>query len=236
MGLGLLLFPALGGYLFLLLWNRTRHGFLLWPGYHVVFRSAATGLLLFVVSFAVCVWLDLENAPLVQGLIDLTPMDPGLGNAVGAAALSVALGVGAPVLLNRFHPHEKASRRTAERFGRHREVFVHDSIRHRDPVEICTRSGKIYVALAHRIEMALPEDSDVAVIPLLSGYRDAGTRELRITTNYFPVLNQFREDGRLHDLRIAIPLSEIVSVRPFDLELYRAFSAREPGPPGLDAK
>ena len=231
MGLGVLLFPALGGYLFLLLWNWTRHDFLLWPGYHVVFRSAAAGLLLFAASFTLTVVFDLQSLESVCALIALTPIDSEFVDAVVAAAMSVALGVGVPPILNRFHSRETAARLTAERFGRRREVFIQDSILTDGLVEISTRSGKCYVAAAQQIEMALPGDSDVAVTPLLSGYREPETRRFRITSNYGPLLRHSRGAGQLLDLRIAIPLSEIVSVRPFDIELYVQFFDPDSGSP-----
>ena len=231
MGLGLLLLPALGGYLFLRFWNRTRYYFLLSPGYHLVFQSAASGLVLFFVSLLAVVWFDWKDGGLARGRIARVPIEPKDADALLAALLSVAVGIGVTPLLNLFFPREKCARRAARRFGRHREIFIHDSIRS-GPVEISTRTGKCYVAEARKIEMALPGDSDVVVTPWLSGYRDSGTRELRITTHYIPLLGDPPDPGRLPDLRVVVPISEIVSVRPFDLEIYEKFRDPRPGDSG----
>ena len=77
--------------------------------------------------------------------------------------------------------------------------------------------------------MAQPRDSDVALVPMLSGYRDSGTRELRITTHYSPLFGDPLDPGRLPDFRVVVPISEIVSVRPFDLEIYQKFHDPDPG-------
>ena len=50
MGLGLLLVPALAGYLFLNWFNGTRYSLPRETGYHVVFQSAIAGVVLFVIA------------------------------------------------------------------------------------------------------------------------------------------------------------------------------------------
>ena len=50
MGLGLLLVPALAGYLFLKSFNGTRYSLPRETGYHVVFQSAIAGVLLFFMA------------------------------------------------------------------------------------------------------------------------------------------------------------------------------------------
>ena len=50
MGLGLLLVPALAGYLFLNWFNATRYSLPRETGYHVVFQSAIAGVVLFVIA------------------------------------------------------------------------------------------------------------------------------------------------------------------------------------------
>ena len=44
-------------------------------------------------------------------------------------------------------------------------------------------------------------ESDVALIPLASGYRDQETHELVITTNYAPAINEYLDsDPEILDL------------------------------------
>lgn len=74
-------------------------------------------------------------------------------------------------------------------------------------------------------------ESDIAIIPALSGYRSHDTHELEITTDYAPVILDFvkrvqvLEDLRdfLRDFRIVFPLAEVVSARLFDEDVYRRF-------------
>lgn len=67
---------------------------------------------------------------------------------------------------------------------------------------------------------------------MLSGYRDKDTQELKITTQYAPVVwrhiqsvkdSEATEFDPIHDLRVVIPRSEIVSARLFDPDLQARF-------------
>ena len=84
-------------------------------------------------------------------------------------------------------------------------------------------------------------ESDIALIPLASGYREPDTQKLKITTYYAEVIDEWLdelEESRewsqeleeseerlddLKDFRIVIPMSEIVSARLFDLDVYERF-------------
>ena len=71
------------------------------------------------------------------------------------------------------------------------------------------------------------DESDVALIPLASGYRNQETHELTITTNYAPAINEYLDsDQEISDLiredfRVVISASEIVSARIFSPEIYQ---------------
>ena len=82
----------------------------------------------------------------------------------------------------------------------------------------------------------------VVLLPLLSGYRDAETRELIMTTDYRPMLKQWRLEkkglsrgekqlGHLssQDFLVALPHWEIASARRFDLKLYESHFSKKPG-------
>lgn len=58
MGLGLLLVPALAGYLFLERFNGTRYSLPRKAGYHVVFQSAIAGVILFFLARMIVLLLN----------------------------------------------------------------------------------------------------------------------------------------------------------------------------------
>ena len=229
MGLGALLFPALGGYLFLVLCHAMRHRVQQQPGYHLVFASAVVGALLFALGLAVAIALDLGSNSRVAAVLGHASMDPQFGTAISATGLSIVLGLLCATVGNLLCSVDAANRRAAERSGRLREILLHDAMKAGGLVEVSLRTGKSYVAQVQKIAVAQPQDSDVALVPMLSGYRHHETRELCLTTPYSALLGDPPDPGRLPDLRVVVPISEIASVRPFDLAVHRKFLDLRPG-------
>ena len=73
----------------------------------------------------------------------------------------------------------------------------------------------------------------VAIVPVASGYRDSESRELRITINYLPALQQ--SDLEIAEFRVVIPLSEIASARRFDPDVYDLLRGTNNGEAGVSA-
>ena len=224
MGLGLALVPALGGFLFLLLCNVTRPGTRQSPGYHLVFASALAGVVFYAVSFLAAACFNLGDAEVVRAALAHGALDGRYGTAVSAAVLSLSLPPVAAWIANRWVSRDKADRRAAIRAGRLREIVLHEAMREHGLVEVSLESGKSYVAFVQQVVIGQPDDSDVLLVPILSGYRHPETRDLHITTNYSSVLERQPEAGMNRDLPIGISLSGIVSVRPFDLAIWREFT------------
>ena len=235
MGLGLALFPALGGYVFLLLCNATRPRVQHMPGYHLVFASALAGIVFYGVSFLIAAASDLGTVQVAKAALRHATMDEHYGTVFTAAVLSLILPPVGAWTANRWVSRETADRRAAERTGRLREVILHEAMSEDRLVEISLQTGKSYVALVQKVVIGQPQSADVLLVPVLSGFRHPETRDLHITTNYFPILDRQRRRGATGDLSLGVPLSEIVSVRPFDLETWNEFhepSRTEPGSNG----
>lgn len=224
MGLGLALVPALGGFLFLLLCNATRPGTRQSPGYHLVFASALAGVVFYAISFLAAASLDLGDAEVVRAALAHGALDGRYGTAVSAAVLSLSLPPVAAWVANRWVSREKADRRAAIRAGRLREIVLHDAMRERGLVEVSLETGKSYVAFVQQVVIAQPHDTDVVLVPVLSGYRHANTGDLHLTIHYAPILDRVRAVGMTGDLPVGVALSRIVSVRPFDLAIWREFT------------
>ena len=224
MNLGSLLIPILGGYWFLTHLYFTRSDALRDSGYHLFFRSAITGVVLAAAAHLLILAVD-ARFPWASELWKLyLPSE-----YHGAAILSVVLGFVLPIVLNCFYSREKAERRTANERGDLVELLIAESLDRGKLVELSLRSGKSYVGFALRSKMTRRAESDVAIIPIASGYRNKDTQELEITTNYAPVIQECLEDESdasdliNEDFRVVIPRSEIISARLFLLEAYQRF-------------
>ena len=159
----------------------------------------------------------------------------------GTAVLSAMLGVASPPIWNRFHGKESATRQAALDKGDLIELLLAESTERQLCAELSLWNGKSYIGLALNSGLQAHGESDIALIPLASGYREPDTQKLKITTYYAEVIDEWLdelEESRewsqeleeseerlddLKDFRIVISMSEIVSARLFDLDVYERF-------------
>lgn len=75
--------------------------------------------------------------------------------------------------------------------------------------------------------VAADGDSDIALIPLVSGYRRDDTKELVLTTHYATALDMCLQDKlpglKLDDFQVVLPRAEIASARAFNTQAYKVF-------------
>ena len=121
------------------------------------------------------------------------------------------------------------------------ELLLAESTERQLCAELSLWNGKSYIGLALNSGLQAHGESDIALIPLASGYREPDTQKLKITTYYAEVIDEWLdelEESRewsqeleeseerlddLKDFRIVISMSEIVSARLFDLDVYERF-------------
>lgn len=232
MGLRLFLVPTVGGYWFLTHCNYTRYRAFRDSGYHVLFSSAFVGALLFGVAHMIIRLLN-HFCPQINafwaGYFPAAYSD--------TVVLSVVLGAALPLLINRFYDQERGAQRVARENNDFVELLLAAAISRRELVELSLHSGKSYIGFV--VESGIKRqqgEPDVVLVPMLSGYRDQETRELKIITHYATVMVHSlatRTDLSQDDFRIVIPMSEIVSARLFFPEAYELF---QEGPEVADAE
>lgn len=223
MGLGVLLVPALAGYLFLNWFNGTRYSLPRETGYHVVFRAAIAGVFLFFIA-RLCVLIANALIPQIgESWKTVVPLDYS-----GTAAATIVLAALLPLALNQFPRYDRfeAQQKAAVAAGDQISLIIDQAILQGRFVEISLASGKSYVGSPIQGTFGHRDDGDVAIIPVASGYRHSETRALIITTNYAPAINDL-VDRNLEILKVAFPMRDIVSARLFDRELYVSFLEAE---------
>ena len=220
------LLPALGGYWLLTHLIPTRTEALRQSGYHIAFRSAVVGLLLFVLAYFML--HSVEACASWRGCPCLPYTFP--TNFENAAMTSAALGLLGPYLLNLLFDAGKAEERVAAKYGDLVELLIAEAIKRTELMEVSLRTGKSYIGFVIGNTISRWPEADLALLPVASGYRNKDTQELEITTDYATALHAhslanasglLRDDP--NDFRIVIPRSEIVSARLFDPELHQKF-------------
>ena len=228
MSLALLLLPAMGGYWFLINWNYTRYQVERDSGYRLLFKCALVGIILYCSSRALTFALDLI-CPSLTLLWDAHFPEP----YTSEVALSLGLALVLPPLFNwRLgcrYTKVQGARRVAGNAGDHIELLIDRAIAERKAIEVSLRSRKTYIGVPVESGIGAASDTDLVLIPLMSGYRKEDTLELVVTTNYLDVISDYTREGsgrNVRELRVVIPLSEVVSARLFDRAVYRAFRRR----------
>ena len=216
MNLGLLLIPALDGYYLLSRSHVSRYWVARQSGYKLFFSAATAGVALLAAARLIVISLPSNGLPAIAAAWrDYAPFE-----YAGTVTISAFLAVIVPLLANPFFDKNKRAIRAAIAHGDLTECLIQEAVdsNGRQLVEVSTKGSKCYIGLALESGVAAGGDADIAIVPLASGYRDSETRELRITTNYSPALQQ----GHLEigEFRVVIPLSEIASARHFDPDAY----------------
>ena len=223
MNLATLLLPAVGGYWFVTHFNLTRYEALRESGYHILFRSVLVGIFWYCVA-AAAVWFldacDIGRFPeVIKWWNKLFPQP-----LTFETVMAIALGGLSPYVLNGFCSEYVGTRRAAARAGDEIELLISDTLRTQSPIEISLRSRRVYIGFVMG-NATRQSGMPVPLLPCYSGHRSESDLNLVIDIDYNYTLERFfeGEGGDLDDFRVMIPIGEIVSVRQFHLDVYRAF-------------
>lgn len=225
MGLGFLLIPALAGYWVQVRLHSYRYETLRESGHHVVFRSALTGICLAFFSYIIVLLLSkycYEVILLWQKTFPFEYSD--------TAAISFLIGFLYWKVGNKIIDRHKAVMKISEETGEFVGAMLTESIRSRKMVEVMLNTGKVYLGMAIRCGMGRSRDYDIKIVPFASGYREKDTDELKIARNHSNIVLEFltKENFTLEELGVAFPISQVVSVRLFDHEVYSKFQKKKP--------
>ena len=225
MNIGLFLIPALAGYWFLTHAYVTRYDVQRYSGYQLFFACAIAGAALLAVARLLVVLLDgLVPVAIQVFWKTYAPFDYS-GTLVFGGLLAGAL----PPVVNLFTTKHVRATKAARASGNLIECLIQDALDSSTLIELSTKNGKSYVGFARESGVAITGEADVALIPLMSGYRHDDTRELEITTHYANVLGQCLDDPNrfpdlsLEDFQVVLPIDEVASARLFHTGAYKLF-------------
>ena len=222
MEIGTFLIPALMGYLLLKSLNVTRFSIARDAGYHVLFKSVIAGGVWFSISHGLILVIN-------RWVFDISGkwgiyINYQFSDTV---VLGILIGVLVWLVCNRVYSKDKAAKSMAMNDGDLIELLIRESMESLDLIELSLKTGKSYIGFAVESGIAKSGESDISLIPVASGYRDKGTQELEITTNYSPVIAESHPDAKSYmdyiNFQIVIPKSEIVSARLFNPVIYQRF-------------
>lgn len=220
----LLLFPLVGGYYIVTRSERYKYLNQRLGSQAVLFNSIIVGIPLLLVSLvtaAIASYYFKDQVAYIKN--NYFPIQD---EYFGTCALSFVLAVFTTWLINVFTAKSDAIAAAIDSVGNELELLFSYSAVESAPIQVTLKNDKVYIGW---IEI-LPQPSQcpyIRLIPLFSGYRDR-RKELKITTDYSHVYNDFINRGMIRDIadldvNVVIQVSEVLSAGRFEFEIFEKF-------------
>ena len=224
MGLGFLLIPALVGYWVQVNLYQDRYEITRLSGHHVVFRAALTGIWLTFFSHIIVLILRKYCSEFILLLQEVFPFEYS-----DTAVISFLIGFLYWKVSNMAIDKQKAVATISKaEFGFVGAKLTY-SIQFGKLVEVTLNTRKVYIGLV--IDCGIGKgEYDVEILPFFSGYREEKTNEINIVRNYLDILKarngRVRNGVSVRELTIAFPISQVVSVRLFNIDVYSELNSK----------
>jgi hypothetical protein len=221
----LLLLRLLGGFLFFHICYYTRFRAQRLENYRLVMESAAAGLVLFLCSRFVIVflgsthigWLWLAGRWLTMVAESVAPFEYS-GTASGAFLIGVFLAIAINCLVSK----TKAKRRVMRRHGSAFYRLLNEAEIAKRPIAVTLDNRKWYAGHVAELPNLDPLEQYFRILPSLSGYRDDKSMKVTISVYY----NLLAESGvDTSQYVITLPLAAVKIASFFDLNLYQTYFA-----------
>jgi hypothetical protein len=219
-----LVLPLLAGYVFVTHWNRTKHAAKRKDGRRLLFDAALYGFIFLALAFVFVQFAERMVPALGDAWRAVVPFD-----YAGTSVLAFLIGVSAWWPLNFFFfPADQEIARAIRQTNDYLEEMLERALVEDEMISLTTSRGKVYIGSVQGNFLPSGERRYVKVLPYVSGYRTSETQEIEITTLYYPVYDKLDAEDEVRlskvDFGVVIPVSEIHSVRLFDLDAYELFS------------
>lgn len=119
-------------------------------------------------------------------------------------------------------PVEKA----VDKFGDELEQLFKHTAKEENLIQVTLKNNKVYVGFVEYIPP--PKESNyLKIIPVISGFRKAESKELIFTTDYYDAILLYQSNETKYEsfqMDITLKQDEIVSANIFDYDVYKAFN------------
>lgn len=183
LSVGFLLFPLLGGYIFIRYFVLTRFHFRHSDGQGLYFAAASVGLLLFSVCQVVIVeWRDTVFGLWMHGVIKRYADFPHSGAAIGSLIMAVVAGS----VLNAFERYQprRVIHRIAKSSGDDLLVLLLRAQDEKEVVLVTLSNRKCYVGYVLDTSDLRPDSDYVKMLPIHSGFRTSLELHLELVMTY----------------------------------------------------
>ena len=217
-----MLLPVLAGYWFLSRTHVLKRAYTDdKSNYELFFASAIFGVAFFVVGWLLVALLGVvaPHIAWLAGILDLW-REVAPFNQSDAIALAIGIAFVSSRVTNAWITDKEAAARWASENESRMGWIFRESLERRQLLEVSLTNGKSYVGFVVDQDPRGWEQ-DVALLPVLSGYRNTKTKRLVLTKNYAA-----SRPRSLEDYAVVLPTNEVVSVCRFDVSVHRDLTSR----------
>lgn len=217
-------------------------------GWDSYFHVAAWGTFFSLVSLAICIPLDYFDSlgKLLTGVglslkeVDKLPLsliDFKIGSwAVATVLIALIFGL-ISSFIYKVRPHLKFKASAEIAKNDHLESLVLESSSSQSTLLFSLKTRKCYVGICYgAVGHDEGESSNIAILPMLSGYRHSETLCVNFNNNYYDhyeksgLLDGEHECLTLEHFKIIIPKEQIETASFFNLDTYKEFKVAENSP------
>jgi hypothetical protein len=237
-----LLLPLIGGNLYVRGCTTLRYKAAREDGHRFYFRVAYHGVVLFAVSAVLLILIDWVLGrylwyldALNRAVRAFAPLLKEPKNSAGQAGFlaiclfAVFLGRLSPFLVNRLFKSRQEVALWEAASENELEEFLLDALARLKTIAITLTSGKVYVGYVLTTPEPRTDRRVIAMLPLMSGYREEDGGKVVFTTFY----DQFYSgdpDEDSEDFKIILPTDKMMSLSFFNVDVYARFNEEEAAP------
>jgi hypothetical protein len=220
----LLLFPLLGGFVFVSKCSFFRHKILRYDNQRLIFASALAGAACLFASFALVKFCN-TYYPWMKQLYTASKLIPFDYAPTTIGAFLLGCVIWRPI--NWLYTEEEAIRHTIVRNQDPLEILLLTAFESQTQAMFTLKNGKVYIGWVTEVPNPVIA-KHIKITPSLSGYRDKDTKEFTATTDYSKALKRARlsnyEKMSINDFVVILPVAELQNVSKFNSEVFTFFA------------
>lgn len=195
----LLIIPIITGYFILTYSFLFKYNIQRLSRERILFESILVGLISVVIGFILRILIDFfifpNLIPFLLKYLNRLPIEKPLyfWTVVISSLLSLCFFRIVNWLISRYYSEDDPIIWAVNKYGDEIETLFKDSALNGFAIQVTLKNDKVYIGFCE--ETPIPKLTNyLKLSPILSGYRESDTKQLKITTDYEEVVNQFIKD------------------------------------------
>lgn len=195
----LLLIPIITGYYILTFSLLFKYNTQRLSKERILYESILAGLIIIICGFILRVIFDLitfgKAIPILLKLLNKLPIEKPLyfWTVIFSSLISIAILKFVNNRINKYYSKDDPIIWAVKKYGDEIETLFKDSALNGFAIQVTLKNDKVYIGFCE--ETPIPKLTNyLKLSPILSGYREKESKQLKITTDYEEVVNQFIKD------------------------------------------